>query len=56
MYHENYGDREEARRLFSELPTRARAIAGVDFTAAEAACPHNLPIGALMRDAAAKLA
>lgn len=56
MYGENYGDRQEARRLFSQLPTRARAIAGVDFTAAEAACPYNVPIGALMRDAAAKLA
>jgi uncharacterized protein len=56
MYSENYGDRETARRLFSELPARARAIAGVDFSAAETACPHNLPIGALMQDAAAKLA
>jgi len=56
MYSENYGDRETARRLFSELPARARNIAGVDFSAAEAACPYNVPIGALMRDAAAKLA
>jgi len=55
MYSENYGDREEARLLFSQLPARARAIDGVDFSAAEAACPYNVPIGALMRDAAAKL-
>jgi len=56
MYHEYYGDREEARRLFARLPAAARDIAGVDFTAAEEACPHHVPIGALMQDAAEKLA
>ena len=56
MYHENYGDRLEARQLFAQLPPAARAIHSVDFAEAEAACPHNIPIGALMRDAAEKLA
>jgi len=56
MYHEYYGAREEARQLFSLLPAEARAFAGVDFSTAESACPYGVPIGALMRDAAQKLA
>ena len=56
MYHENYGDREEARQLFARLPAVAREISSVDFSAAEAACPYDIPIGALMREAAVKLA
>jgi len=55
MYHEYYGDREEARRLFARLPAAARDLAGVDFSAAEGACPHRVPIGALMQDAVEKL-
>ncbi|MDA0748770.1 MAG: aldo/keto reductase, partial [bacterium] len=56
MYHEYYGDHEEAVRLFRELPPESRRITNVDFSAAEAACPYDVPIGELMRDAAAKLA
>jgi hypothetical protein len=56
MYHENYGEHDLASHLFHRLPAAERSIAGVDFSAAEAACPHHLPIGNLMRDAAIKLA
>ena len=56
MYYEYYGESQEARRLFRELPSGAKRIANVDFSAAESACPYNLPVGELMRDAAAKLA
>jgi len=56
MYSENYGERERGRALYAALPAAARNIEGVDFSAAEAACPHRLPIGALMHEAAEKLA
>ena len=52
MYHEYYGEHDLASHLFRRLPAAERSIAGVDFAAAEAACPHRLPIGELMRDAA----
>jgi predicted aldo/keto reductase-like oxidoreductase len=56
MYCENYGEAAEARRLFQDLPAAARRLEEVDFAAAEAACPHGLPIGTLMRDTARMLA
>lgn len=51
MYSERYGKPEDARRLFSELPAASRNIAGIDFSAAEKACPYHLPIGKLMTEA-----
>lgn len=56
MYHDDYGKRRDARRLFSELPANQKQIAGVDFTKAEAACPYGLAIGDMLRDADSKLA
>jgi predicted aldo/keto reductase-like oxidoreductase len=56
MYHNNYGDVEEARALFRQLPAEARQVADLDFSAAEAACPYRLAIGDMMREAARKLA
>jgi predicted aldo/keto reductase-like oxidoreductase len=56
MYYENYGEVEEARRLFRALPPASRRFEGVDFAAAEAACPYGLPVGKMVRDAAALLA
>mgnify|MGYP003333978679 CR=1 FL=1 len=56
MYYENYGERRRGRELFAQLPAEAKQIEGVDFSAAEAACPHNLPIGQLMNEAVQKLA
>ncbi|MBM3215395.1 aldo/keto reductase [Candidatus Poribacteria bacterium] len=56
MYHDGYGDRELARELYRELPSASRDIAGVDFSAAEAACPHGLAIGDMLREAESALA
>ncbi len=55
MYYENYGDRRQARTLFNRLPAAERRIAGVDFRAAEAACPYGLKIGEMMERAGALL-
>ncbi len=55
MYHDNYGKRRDARRLFQEMPDPQRRIAGVDFAAAEAACPYGLAIGSMLQDADSKL-
>ena len=55
MYHDEYGKRRDARRLFRDLPEAQRQISNVDFAAAEAACPHGLAIGSMMRDADSKL-
>jgi uncharacterized protein len=56
-YARAYRDPERARAAFRALPasTRARLRRG-RFEACDAACPHGVPISALMRDAAARLA
>jgi hypothetical protein len=55
MYHDAYGELGWAREQFLGLPADARArLAGADYRAAEAACPQGLPIGRLMREAAAR--
>jgi hypothetical protein len=41
--------------LFQQLPASQRQIAGVDFAAAEAACPYGLAISSMMQDAGTKL-
>jgi predicted aldo/keto reductase-like oxidoreductase len=52
MYHRSYGDHELARTVFGQLPeTVRRGLAGFDYTAAEQACPHGLPIARFMREA-----
>jgi predicted aldo/keto reductase-like oxidoreductase len=57
MYHRQYGQTEEARRLFAELPGAVRgALASGDFSAAERRCPQRVAIGRLMREACAILA
>lgn len=56
MYYENYGDRRLARELFGQLPAAERRIRGVDFAAAEAACPYGVQIGEMMRRAETYLA
>ncbi|UCF57990.1 MAG: aldo/keto reductase, partial [Deltaproteobacteria bacterium] len=57
MYYHNYGDRDRARFLFSELPldTRRR-IASTGYATAERRCPQRMAIGMLMREAARELA
>ncbi len=50
-YHEVYGKRQRAAELYQALPPEARKIAGTDLTAAQAACPHGLPIVELLHRA-----
>jgi predicted aldo/keto reductase-like oxidoreductase len=56
MYYRNYGDQQQAIRLFNDLPldTRKR-IMHVNYSKAEQCCPQRMPIGQLMRKAVAKL-
>jgi hypothetical protein len=57
MYDRSYGDRDHARSRFRALPAETRAaLARLDYAAAEARCPQGMPIGRLMREAAAELA
>jgi predicted aldo/keto reductase-like oxidoreductase len=57
MYHRQYGQADEARRLFAELPAAVRAVlASGDFSTAERRCPQRLAIGTLMREACELLA
>ncbi len=44
MYHDAYGQQEEARELFAQLPQEAQNLANIDFSAATAACPHNIDL------------
>jgi hypothetical protein len=56
MYYRNYGDQQQAIRLFNELPldTRKR-IMHVNYSTAEQCCPQKMPIAQLMRKAVDKL-
>ncbi len=57
MYHRYYGEPELARLTFAGLPEEVRQrLVAVDYTQAEAACPHGLAIAELMRQAAEMLA
>ena len=57
MYHNSYGDREGARKLFAELPGHIRSsLEGIDYSFAEKKCPQGMAIGALMRQAVRILA
>jgi predicted aldo/keto reductase-like oxidoreductase len=50
-YYEVYGKREAARELYQALPPVARALVDANLHAAEAACPHGLPVAALVKKA-----
>ncbi len=54
-YDEGYGKRTRARELFQALSPEARDIARADLAAAEAACPHGLPVADLLRRAENRL-
>ncbi len=57
MYHNSYGDREEARQLFAQIPQSVRArLLSADYSSAEALCPQHLPIARLVTQAVKKLA
>ena len=50
-YYEVYGKRLEARALYQALPPEARDLASADLGAAQAACPHSLPVVDLIKRA-----
>ncbi len=52
MYHDVYGETEKAKSLFRSLPMASQQIANVDYSAAQAACPHGVDIAAHMKRAA----
>jgi predicted aldo/keto reductase-like oxidoreductase len=54
-YYEVYGKREQARELYQALPPEARNLAMADLAAAEAACPHGLPVARLVQIADRRL-
>ncbi|MHC4389457.1 MAG: aldo/keto reductase [Planctomycetota bacterium] len=57
MYYNSYGQKDEARELFGQIPAEARSrLLTVDYALAEARCPQRMPIGQFMAEAAAKLA
>jgi hypothetical protein len=57
MYYRYYGEPELGKTTFAVLPPEARRqLSAVDYSRAEAACPHGLAIAALMREAGEILA
>jgi hypothetical protein len=52
MYHDVYGETAKAKALFGKLPPEAQRIAGIDYTAAAARCPHGVDIARHMQRAA----
>ena len=59
MYHDHYGKREHARRLFAEMPETLRDLEAIetgDWQAAQSACPHHVPLAKLMPRAKERLA
>jgi len=47
-YHDQYGYRGEARRLYAELPESDRNWLGADLAAARSACPNRLDFASLL--------
>ena len=56
MYHDTYGEKDKARKLFRELPETARRLDRMDFGAANKACPNGIDIATHMRRALKVLA
>ena len=54
-YYENYGKREHARALYQALPVISRQLIDANLLAAEAACPHGLPVADLIKQADRRL-
>jgi uncharacterized protein len=53
LYARGHGDVGLARETFAGLPAATRArLADLDYSVAEAACPHRMPIARLMKEAA----
>jgi predicted aldo/keto reductase-like oxidoreductase len=55
-YYEVYGKREQARALYRALPTVSRQLVDANLLAAQAACPHGLPVADLVKRADLRLA
>jgi len=56
MYFKSYGEHDEARKLFAQIPANVRnKLLSTDFTPAEDRCPQHLPIGSLVAEAVTKL-
>ena len=52
MYHQSYGDRDTASKLFNALPASAAAnILEADYSKAERACPQKIKIGQVLKQA-----
>lgn len=57
MYYNFYGETERAKQEFAQLPSSMRRNLGrLDYTAAERACPNNIPISKIMAEAEKTLA
>jgi predicted aldo/keto reductase-like oxidoreductase len=57
MYYNSYGERDEARALFRNLPENIRrAMSSTDYSRAERVCPHGIKIGSAMKEAVRLLA
>jgi predicted aldo/keto reductase-like oxidoreductase len=56
MYHDIYGEPENARDLFRKLPPEAQRLMDVDFEPANRACPHGVDVASHMRRAIEVLA
>ena len=57
MYYNSYGERQEARELFAQIPGKVRGkLLSTDYGPAEACCPQRMPIGKLIAEAVDKLA
>jgi hypothetical protein len=50
MYHNGYGDRDKALRLFNALPTDIKAnILKAGYSKAEKYCPQKIQIGNVLK-------
>jgi predicted aldo/keto reductase-like oxidoreductase len=54
-YHEVYGKRQRARELYQALPHEARSVSFDGLAAAQAACPHGLPVVELIHRAKSQM-
>jgi len=52
MYYNSYGERDQARELFRQMPESIRsAMSSRDYARAEAVCPNRINIGNAMKEA-----
>ena len=57
MYYNSYGEQENARELFAQIPDGIRnKLLSTDYSTVEARCPQHLLIGKLIAEAVSKLA